>query len=338
MNNKHIAIIYTGGTIGMCQTAKGYAPAPDFPAELQALLAAQPEGLPRYTLHAYPEPIDSANATPRDWQQIGRDIAARYADYDGFVLLHGTDTMAYTASALSYMLQGLRKPVIVTGAQIPMGVEGSDAPHNLVDALRFAAFDEISEVAICFAGRLLRGNRASKLSSEDLYAFDSLNYPRLAEMNDGVHVNRQALLPRAVREDFQLPEYGECAVLPLRFVPGLPLSAIQALLDLQPQAVILQCYGSGNVPDRDPALFQMLSRASEAGIVIVACSQSPHGRVIVGRYATGAGLRAVGVVGAHDMSFEAIFTKLHYLFALGLSPEEVRTRFALNLSGELTTE
>jgi L-asparaginase len=275
MDNKQIAIIYTGGTIGMCETANGYAPAPDFPAALQALLASRTESLPCYTLHAYPDPIDSANAMPRDWHRIGCDIAARYADYDGFVLLHGTDTMAYTASALSWMLRGLRKPVIVTGAQIPMGVDASDAPDNLIDALRFASSDEISEVAICFAGHLLRGNRASKLSSEDLDAFDSPNYPRLAEMNGGMRVNRQVLLPRAAREDFQLPEYGEHAVLPLRFVPGLPLRALQALLDLRPEAVILQCYGSGNVPDRDPALLQMLSRANEAGSAIVACSQSP---------------------------------------------------------------
>lgn len=336
MDNKHIAIIYTGGTIGMCQTSEGYAPAPDFPAALQALLASRPEKLPRWTLHAYPDPIDSANATPRDWLRIGRDIAARYTDYDGFVLLHGTDTMAYTASALSYMLRGLSKPVIVTGAQIPMGVEGSDAPGNLVDALRFAASDEISEVAICFAGRLLRGNRAIKLSSEDLCAFDSPNYPRLAEMNGGMRLNRQALLPRAAREDFQLPEYGARAVLPLRFVPGLPLRALQVLLDMQPEAVILQCYGSGNVPDRDPTLLRMLMHASEAGIIIVACSQSPHGRVSIGRYAAGAGLRAAGVIGAHDTSFEAAFTKLHHLFALGLSPEEVRTQFPVNLSGELS--
>ena len=336
MNRKHIGLIYTGGTVGMAMTAQGYAPMEDFAGVLSRLLTPAGDALPHYTLHEYGMPIDSTNATPQDWQNIGRDIAARYNDYDGFVVLHGTDTMVYTAAALSYMLQGLRKPVIVTGSQVPLSVARSDAPQNLITALQLAASDAINEVAIYFGQRLLRGNRAAKVSVGRLDAFDSPNHPWLAEVGINVRFNPAALLPRAAKECFELPEYRQQTVLPVRFVPGMPFKAVQAMLDLQPQAMILQCYGAGNAPDRDPALLEMLTRASEQGVVLAACSQSPHGRVALGTYAAGAGMTAAGVVGACDMTFEALFAKLHHLFALGLSPETVRTELLRNLSGELT--
>lgn len=335
MGGKHIGLIYTGGTVGMHLTARGYAPAPDFPDRLQALLAER--DVPRYTLHAYEQANDSANACPEDWLRMARDIVARHDEHDGFVVLHGTDTMAYSASALSYMLQGLRKPVVLTGSQIPLSVADSDAPRNLITSLRVAASAEISEVAICFGGRLLRGNRATKSSTEQLCAFDSPNYPWLAEVNDELRLNPSVLLLPSGGERFQLPTHAFPLVLPIRFVPGMPVRVVQALLELRPQAVILQCYGSGNVPDSDPDLFRLLARASEQGTVLVACSQSPHGRVAIGNYAAGAGLKTAGVMSAGDMTFEAIYAKLHYLFGLGLSPESVRTQFLMNLSGELTS-
>lgn len=336
MSRKHIGLIYTGGTVGMTKTSQGYAPMQDFASVLSTLLQGQGDGVPHYTLHAYPTPIDSANATPADWQAIGRDIAGRYDQYDGFVVLHGTDTMAYTAAALSFMLQGLRKPVIVTGAQIPLGVARSDAPQNLIAALQLAASDAISEVALYFNQRLYRGNRATKVSAERLDAFDSPNYPCLATAGIDLRIDHAALLPRADKECFALPEYGNQLVLPVRFVPGLPVRAIQAMLDLNPQALILQCYGSGNAPDRDPALLNILRRASDNGVVVVAGSQSLHGAVAIGNYAAGAGMTAAGVVGTKDMTFEAAYVKLLHLLASGLSPDVVRTEFLRDLSGELT--
>lgn len=333
---KHIGLIYTGGTVGMTMTSQGYAPMPDFGAALSKLLDGHGDTLPRYTLHAYPTPIDSANATPQNWQAIGRDIAGRYQDYDGFVVLHGTDTMSYTAAALSYMLQGVRKPVIVTGSQIPLGAARSDAPQNLITALQLAASDAISEVAIYFHQRLLRGNRAIKRSTEQLDAFDSPNYPCLAEAGIDLQINRSALLPRTGGERFELPEYGHHLVLPVRFVPGLPVRAIEAVLSLNPHAVVLECYGSGNAPDRDPALLAALQQASARGIVLVACSQSRQGNVTIGNYAAGAGMKAAGVIGANDMTFEAAFVKLHHLLSMGLSPGAVRTAFVQDLSGEMT--
>ncbi|HYD97478.1 MAG TPA: type I asparaginase [Noviherbaspirillum sp.] len=336
MDRKHIGLIYAGGTVGMAMTAQGYAPMPGFSAALAALLTSYGDALPDYTLHAYPAPIDSANATPKDWQTIARDIAARYQDYDGFVVLHGTDTMAYTAAALSFMLQGLRKPVIVTGSQIPLSAARSDAPQNLAAALQLAASDAINEVTIYFNGLLLRGNRATKTSTERMAAFDSPNYPPLAEVGIQTRLNMPALLPRAAAERFALPDYGTPLILPLRFVPGLPAAALRAMFDLDPAAVVLQCYGAGNAPDRDPALLDMLARANERGTVVVACSQAMHGQVAIGTYAAGAGMTAAGVIGARDMTFEAVFAKLHHLLALGLAPDALRAEFLRDLSGELS--
>lgn len=336
MNQKQIVLIYTGGTVGMRKTAQGYAPMPDFEAVLDALLQPMAAALPRYAVMAYETPIDSTNATPHDWHRIGCDIAARYGGADGFVVLHGTDTMAYTASALSFMLQGLRKPVIVTGSQIPMGEARSDALQNVVTALQLAASDEIAEVAIYFNQRLLRGNRATKVSAERMQAFDSPNYPWLGEAQITVQLNHAALLPRAAVERFETPVYTPSRILPLRFVPGMSLRVLQAMLDLDPQAVILQAYGAGNVPDSDPVLLDLLRKAHERGVILVACSQSLHGSVSLGAYATSGPLVAAGVLGARDMSFEAIFTKLHHLFALGLTPAQVRAAFLTNLSGELS--
>jgi L-asparaginase len=336
MTSKHIGLIYTGGTVGMEKTPNGYAPMKNFASVLSARLHDVQHMLPHYTLHQYATPIDSSNATPDDWHRIGQDIANRYNDYDGFVILHGTDTMAYTAAALSFMLQGLRKPVILTGSQIPMGEARSDALQNLITAMQFAASDEISEVAICFNQRLLRGNRATKVSVERLQAFDSPHYPWLAEVGIGVHLNPAALLPRAQNEKFELAQYGQGRILAVRFVPGLPIQAVQSVLDLRPQAVILQCYGAGNVPDRDPALFDLLTRAARHGVLMVACSQSLHGEVTLGAYATGTGLARAGVIGTGDMTFEAVFVKLHHLFAQASSADAVRAAFRHSLAGELT--
>ncbi len=336
MAQKHIAILYTGGTIGMEKTAHGYAPMTDFASTLAGLLNQQAGTLPRYTLHQYPDPIDSTNATPHDWQIIGRDIAARYNDYDGFVVLHGTDTMVYTAAALSFMLQGLRKPVIVTGSQTPMGEVRSDALQNLITALQLSVSDAINEVAIYFNQRLLRGNRATKFSNDCYTAFDSPNYPWLAEVGITAHMNPALLLARAQTERFELPDYGQGRILSLRFTPGLSPHVLSALLALRPQALILECYGAGNAPDRDPTLIEQLTKANADGIVLAASSQSPRGHVTLGAYATGAGLARAGVIGALDMTFEALFVKLHHLFAMGLSPDEVKKTLLTSLSGEVT--
>lgn len=336
MHSKHIALIYAGGTIGMMPSEHGLVPMPDFADVLQALLARHADQLPRCTLHVCAEPIDSSNATPSDWQTIARDIAARYAQYDGFVVLHGTDTMAYTAAALSFMLQGLRKPVVLTGAQLPLVAPDSDAQQNLLASLQCAASDALHEVAICFHRSLLRGNRATKCSTRHLAAFDSPNHPWLAALGTSNPWNTAALLPCPSQECFALPQYRSGEVLSLRFTPGISLRVLEALLALGPRALILECYGAGNVPDRDPRLFSVLERASENGVLLVACSQAPHGGVSPGIYATGTGLYAAGVMGMRDMVFEAIHAKLQHLLALNLPSDDMRRQLALAWCGEMT--
>ncbi|CAN5211321.1 asparaginase [soil metagenome] len=339
MHSKHIALIHTGGTIGMEKTARGYAPMPDFARRLSGALGDMASAgivLPRHTLHEFIHPIDSANSTPADWQKIARELATLYAAHDGFVVLHGTDTMAYTATALSFMLQGLRKPVILTGAQRPLGEPDSDALSNLTAALRLAASDSINEVAIFFNRRLLRGNRSSKRSAQDVDAFESPNYPSLAEVGTAIELHVPALLPRLALEKFELPNYEAGKILSLQLTPGMPVAALEALLALQPRALILECYGAGNAPDQDAALLNALNRATASGVVLIACSQVPHGRVALGTYATGTALARTGAIGALDMTFEAIFVKLHHLFALGLRPDAVRTELLRDWCGELT--
>jgi len=336
MTNQHIALIYTGGTIGMEKTSQGYAPMRDFSTVLSTFLQNGIDVLPRYTFHAYASPIDSTNATPQDWQVIGRDIAARYADYDGFVVLHGTDTMAYTASALSFMLQGLRKPVILTGSQIPLKETRSDALQNLVTALQLAASDAINEVAIYFHQRLLRGNRSTKISAERFSAFDSPNYPWLARVGIEVNWNTAALLPRAEKENFQLPDYGHARILSMRFVPGMHCNTLDAILALSPHALIIEAYGAGNLPDNDPTWIKMLEDANAKGVVLVVCSQSSHGRVDMNSYATNSSFKRAGLIGTSDMTFEAIYTKLHHLFALNLSVSKIKAELRRSISGDLS--
>ena len=334
---KHIALIHAGGTIGMAPTPNGLAPMPGFADLLDQALARCAAPLPRYTLLPLAQPIDSANATPQDWRTLAQEVSTRYQDYDGFVILHGTDTMAFSAAALSFMLQGLRKPVVLTGAQVPLSVPGNDALQNVIDALRAASAGICTEVAICFAGKLLRGNRSTKISASAFDAFDSPNHPPLARFADGeLAWNAAALLPSMSVERFTLPEYGKATVLSLRFAPGLPLAALEALLACHPHALILDCYGSGNAPDRDPALQTILKQASDAGAVLLARTQCLHGKAATGAYAAGAALADAGVVSVADLGFEAAYAKMHHLFACGMSPAQVRQAIIEPLAGELS--
>lgn len=337
MAKPHIALFYTGGTIGMAPSAHGLAPSNQFPDMLQACIERarlRYPDLPDVSVMAYAQPIDSTNAMPSDWQRIGADIAQHYSAFDGFVVLHGTDTMAYTASALSFMLQGLRKPVVLSGAQIPLAVPDSDATANIVDALRIASDPQLAEVVICFGGHVMRGNCATKVSSQSWQAFSSPDVPLLATCDGEISWRREALLPPAFAERFALPNYGAAQILSLRFTPGMPVAVLEALLVLAPDALILECYGTGNVPDREPALREVLLRARENGVVVCARSQCLHGGTALGVYVAGSALAEAGVVGLGAMRFEAAFAKLHHLFALGHDVQAVRSLLLHDLAGE----
>lgn len=335
---KRIYIAYTGGTIGMQRSPKGYVMMEGFAQLIEEKIPPRISGeMPEYDLYEYPNQIDSSNIVPADWLTIARDIADRYNDYDGFVVLHGTDTMSYTASALSFMLRGLAKPVIITGSQIPLCEVRNDAQDNLVTAIELACDFNIPEVCLYFNGRLLRGNRSLKIKATGFDAFDSPNYPWLAQIGIHIELNQRALLATHQHTAFELPsDYAARYVVPLRLFPGISSQLIDAVLALPYRGIILRTYGVGNAPDNDPELLRSLERASAEGKIVLNLSQCLQGGVHQGSYATGSALTSAGVISGGDMTIEAAFTKLHHLFASGMSDQQVREEVQRNLSGELS--
>lgn len=333
---KRICILYTGGTIGMRRTADGYVPE----AGLDALLA---DMLPRHLLadlpelkvHEYEHLIDSANIRPQDWYRIARDIDERYTMFDGFVILHGTDTMAYTSSILSFIFRGLRKPIIVTGSQIPLREMRNDARNNMITALILAADYAVPEICLYFNGKLIRGNRATKVKAEGLEAFDSPNYPLLGRIGINIDIQTHAVLADTGPESFQFPMPSSALRLAiLRLFPGIDVDWLAKLLEPPLQGLILQSYGVGNAPTQYKGFIEVLARASERGVVIVNLSQCLEGRVDQSKYAAGSALNQARVLSGYDMTMEAAYTKLYHLLARDLPTPEVRTLMQTDLCGE----
>lgn len=334
---RRVYIAYTGGTIGMRRVDGHYAPAPGYLASLMAgLPELRDERAPEYVIHEYAELRDSATMGPQDWTAIAEDIAAHYAEFDGFVVLHGTDTMAYTAAALAFMLRGLARPVVLTGSQIPLCELRSDARENLITALLIAANQAIPEVCLAFGSRLLRGCRATKVNASGLAAFDSPNFPPLGQIGIDISIDRRLVLP-APAADTPLcvqPIDPGVRIGALRLFPGISAEMVAGVL-APLRGVVLEAYGAGNGPN-DPELLAVLAEASARGVVIVGCTQCLRGRVDLGAYATGAALARAGVVSGHDMTVEAALAKLFYLFSAGHSPAEARLLMGRDLRGELT--
>jgi L-asparaginase len=337
MQKKSIYVAYTGGTIGMQRSDQGFIPVS---GHLQQQLANMPEfhraEMPDFTIHEYEPLIDSSDMTPLDWQSIADDIRKNYDQYDGFVILHGTDTMAFTASALSFMLENLAKPVIVTGSQIPLEQLRSDGQQNLLNALFVAANYPINEVALFFNNTLFRGNRTTKAHADGFNAFASPNLAPLLEA--GIHIRRLNTPPAPTGD-------GELIVHPITpqpigvvtIYPGISSDVVSNFL-LQPvKALILRSYGVGNAP-QNPAFLKELKEASARGIVVVNLTQCMSGKVNMGGYATGNALALAGVISGYDLTVEATLTKLHFLLSQNLSSDEVRRLMQLNLRGELTPD
>ncbi len=333
---KRVYIAATGGTIGMDNGPEGYVPRPGF---LASQMEAMPElgrpDVPAYTLVEYAPLLDSANVTPADWQRIARDIARNYREYDGFIVLHGTDTMAYTASALAFMLENLAKPVIVTGSQIPLCEVRSDARENLITSLQIAGGFDLPEVAICFGSRLLRGCRAVKTSARGFQAFESPNFPPLGLCGVDIGINWKNVRPESGLQ-LEVRDLGEPHVAALRIFPGMSAGVLANILQPPLQGLVLETYGVGNGPDRDPALLGVLKFAVDRGVVIVNCTQCLSGAVDMGDYATGTGLQKAGVISGRDLTAEAALAKLYYLLGLGLGRGEVARLMQEDLRGELT--
>lgn len=334
---KRVYIVYTGGTIGMKRTRSGYRPEPGY---LQAQMAQMPElrheSMPAYTIHEYDPLLDSSNMTPAEWVKIARDVELNYDRYDGFVVLHGTDTMAYTASAVPFLLGGLRKPVIITGSQIPLCEIRNDARENLITSLMLASSYAIPEVCLYFGGKLLRGCRSTKVSADGFAAFDSPNFPPLGSIGIGIDVNwdlvRTARGPKKIR----VPELRRPIVSALRLFPGISPELVRNVLRPPLQGLVLEAYGVGNGPDQDRAFIDALTDAVQRGVVIVDCTQCLEGTVDLHEYAAGSALARAGVISGFDMTAEAALAKLYYLLGRGYAPERVKREMQTDLRGEIT--
>lgn len=335
LSRKKIYIAYTGGTIGMRPSQRGYVPAPGF---LTETLSKMPEfnrsEMPLFDIHEYSNLIDSSDMSPLDWQKMAEDIAQNYDAYDGFIILHGTDTMAYTASALSFILEGLNKPVIVTGSQIPLAELRSDGQENLLNALFIAANYPIAEVGLFFNNRLLRGNRARKLDANGFDAFDSPNLPALIDAGIKITMTGQHL-PTKQQTQLTIGAIQSQPIGVINLYPGISAEVIKNTLQQPVTALILLSYGVGNAP-QSKAILEQLAIASTKQIIVLNCTQCIRGKVDMSGYANGQALAEAGVVSGADMTPEAALAKLHYLMSKSLTFRELKQQLAENLRGELT--
>ncbi|MFZ5944628.1 MAG: asparaginase [Bacillota bacterium] len=333
---KRVYIIYTGGTIGMTKSESGYKPTPDYlQYQMDNILELKSSIMPEYTIHEYKPLLDSANMTPEIWTAIAQDISDNYEEYDGFVVLHGTDTMSYTASALSFMLAGLDKPVILTGSQIPISEIRNDARSNLITAILMAGKYKIPEVCLFFGNRLLRGNRTVKVNADQLNAFESPNYPPLGFAGVDIRIQWESILD-IKKQMFKIHPFKVQSIGTLRLFPGISAEVIENMLKPPLKGLVLETYGVGNVPDQDPRLMEVINRACAENVVIVACTQSLRGSVNLAQYKAGQALLKAGVIGGYDMTTEAALTKLYHLFSLGLKVQEVKKMMQTNICGEVT--
>ncbi len=319
----------------MVRTKAGYAPGSGVIKEaLEEIKDRHNAELPDFDLIEYEPPLDSSNIALKEWLMLAKDIEKNYDCYDGFVILHGTDTMAYTASALSFMLEGLTKPVILTGSQIPLSETRNDARDNLVTALIIAANYKIPEVCLLFSGLLLRGNRSTKISADDLAAFDSPNYPPLAQV--GVRIIVADRLIKSPGEKLNLVEFREQQIAVLKIFPGIQFEVFENIMTEKLKGLVIEAFGAGNIPDVEGTMQRLLKKARENGTVIVVCTQCLRGSAIIGEYEVSEELARAGAVSGYDMTVEAAVAKLYYLLSKDYPMEKVKNLMGEDLRGEMT--
>jgi len=336
-----ILIIYTGGTIGMREDpiAKTLVP-----MKFGMLLDEIPElSKLGYTISSitFNPPIDSSNITPAIWTQLARTIQKNYTKYDGFVILHGTDTMSYTASALSYMFENLDKSIVMTGSQLPIDVLRTDGKENIITSVQIAAAKKegksvVPEVCIYFDSQLFRGNRTTKKDSAQFSAFASYNYPALARAGVDIVYNYERINYPQNNGVLKINTTVDDRVIILKIFPGLNRHYFESILQMADlRGVVLESYGSGNMPTTG-WLLSAIKKATRRGVILMNVSQCPGGKVVMGHYETSIALQKAGVISGGDSTVEAAVTKLMFLLGQNLSPDETKYYLSNNLKGEIS--
>lgn len=338
-----LLLIYTGGTIGMKQDMKDLTLKPfDFSQILDEVPEIRKFAF-KIDTYSFEPPIDSSDVEPSLWQDLARLIKEKYEDYDGFIILHGTDTMSYSASALSFMLDGLTKPVIFTGSQLPIGVPRTDGKENLISAVEIAsAKDEeghpaVPEVCVCFDSLLMRGNRSTKVNSEVFRAFQSPNFPPLAEAGINIRYNNEYIRkPNDWYQSLTINTELDTRVSILKIHPGITPEVVRNILcGKDTRAIIMETYGSGNAPTRDWFL-NIVKESSAMNKIIVNVTQCLAGTVNMNIYANGKALERAGVIDGYDSTTESALAKLFYLMGKSRDNEWVKAMMGRNLKGEIS--
>ena len=334
-----ILIIYTGGTIGMVNDAKTGTLIPFDFEQIQENVPELARLDYQLSVHSFDPILDSSNMNPEIWAALAELIKEKYDEFDGFVILHGSDTMSFTAAALSFMLQNLSKTVVLTGSQLPIGEIRTDAKENLITALEIAATKKdgkamVPEVCVYFDYQLFRGNRSIKNNSEKFEAFSSPNYPILAEAGVNLDFFPNYILPIPT-QPFQIHTQFNANIGVLKIYPGITENAVKAITESAVSAIVLEAFGSGNTTTAE-WFINCLQAAITQGKIIVDISQCKGGSVQLGMYETSRKLQQMGILSGYDMTFEATVTKLMYLMGLGISNKEICKQMEISIAGELT--
>lgn len=339
--NASVLLIYTGGTIGMIEDSTGTLRSFDFNYLKENVPEINRLNFSIDSTH-FDIPIDSSDMDPEKWKLLVKIIEENYDKYDGFVVLHGTDTMAYSASALSFMLENLNKPVILTGSQLPIGKIRTDGKENLITALEIAVDKNekgealVPEVCIFFQNLLMRGNRTIKVNADNFKAFNSFNYPVLAEAGTRIRYKHELVLRREYTGKPKFHYLLDPNVTIIRIFPGISAEILRATINIPHlKGIVLETYGAGNAPT-ESWFLDIIKEGVDKGIIIVNVSQCASGSVDMDRYRTGQCLKDIGVFPGNDMTTEAAVAKLMFLFGHGLSREDVKERMLLSLAGEIT--